>query len=55
MSDCNFKGRLSEKNVLHPLSRWWRRKVITLLLAGKEASWKYAQAWEMMGTVAYLL
>jgi len=30
-------------------------QVITLLLASKEASLKYTQAWEMMGTVAYLL
>ena len=52
-----IKGRLSEKNVLHPLPRWRRRQVITLLLAGKEASLKYTQpqASEMMGSVAYLL
>ena len=38
-----IKGRLSEKNLLHPFPRWRRRQVITLLLAGKEASLKYTQ------------
>ena len=41
-----IKGRLPEENVLHPLSHWRRRQVITLLLAGKEASLKYTQAWQ---------
>ena len=49
-----IKGRLSEKNVLHPLPRWRRRQVITLLLAGKEASLKYTQAWEMMGRLPFI-
>ena len=44
-----IKGRLSEKNVLHPLPSWRRSQVITLLLAGKEASLMYTQAWARMG------
>ena len=49
-----IKGRLSEKNVLHPFPRWQRRQVITLLLAGKEASLKYTQAWERMGSLHFI-
>jgi hypothetical protein len=49
-----IKGRLSEKNVLHPFPRWRRRQVITLLLAGKEASLKYTQAWERMGSLHFI-
>ena len=49
-----IKGRLSEKHVLHPFPRWRRRQVITLLLAGKEASLKYTQAWERMGSLHFI-
>ena len=49
-----IKG-LSEKNVLHPFPRWRRRQVITLLLAGKEASLKYSQHRPGRGWVAYIL
>ena len=50
-----IKGRLSEKNVLHPFPRWRRRQVITLLLAGKEASLKYSRHRPGRGWVAYIL
>ena len=38
-------GRLSEKQVLVLSHAGRRRKLLTLLLAGKEASLKYTQAW----------
>ena len=41
-----IRGRLSEKHVLRPLPHWrGDSKLLTLLLAGKEASLKYTQAW----------
>ena len=44
----------TDKNVLHLLPRWWRRQVITLLLAGKEAFLKYTQAWESLGSLHFI-
>ena len=49
-----IKEGLSEKNVLHPFPRWWRSQVITLLLAGKEASLKYSRHRPGRGWVAYI-